>query len=349
MKRLTIISKFAWRDNHSALDDERYFDFFIKMGINFRLYTSQYSIDQIRSKHPENQSNLYSIKNTPIEIEAGGRVIFLGYSELDVITFLGRNLPSRPRLILVATNNFSSKRVKRRYWALKLFFQFVKPFLDRLVLHTEYERALVARLDHEVAQKSYVKKHHLMTPINIESDGSGGKLIISYFGPMKHDKPISPFLNLIRADIERRFHYRIYNVNPTILAKYFPDLKCRINVEVIDVWQSYASYLRSIKESTLIFLAHNRAFEGKLSGNLCDCFALQVPYIAQVMEPMTSYESMYGPLGYLFDLEDSNWVSCFLDNFSTEFCAEMSLNLKSVANFYSKEKIDADLAACFLK
>ena len=350
MKRITLISKFSTSElsGHALLDDERYFDFLIGARANFRLYTSGYSVDRILSKRPENHRYLSAIEDSSIDVESGSRVIFIGFSEPDVIAFLARNLMRRPRLILVATNNFSSERVKRRRLILKLFLRLVRPFLDRLVLHTAYERQLVEGLDPYVADKSFVKKHHLMTPYALTNEAPGEAPIVSYFGPEKRDKPIEPFLELIKADTERRFIYRIYNVTPAALKKRLPDLIDRTNVEVVEEWQSHASYLKSVKGSNLLFLTHNRAFEGKLSGNLCDCFALRIPYIARVMEPMTTYEAKYGPLGYLVDLEDASWAGRFLERYNDEAYVTMRRNLERLGEEHSTDAINSDLTACLI-
>jgi hypothetical protein len=350
MKRITLISRFSTSElsGHALLDDERYFDFLSGAGANFRLYTSRYSFDRILGKHPENQRYLSAIEDTPINLESNSKVIFIGYSELDVVIFLARNMIHRPRLILVATNNFSTERVKRRRLILKLFLRIVRPYLSRLVLHTAYEQQLVAGLDPEIAKKSFVKKHHLMTPYELSTEAAGEATIVSYYGPEKRDKPIEPFLELIEADIERRFKYRIHNVNLAALTNRFPDLIERSNVEVFEEWQSHSSYLKSVKGSMLLFLTHTRSFEGKLSGNLCDCIALRVPYIAREMEPMTSYEAQYGPLGYLVDLEDKSWATRFLETYSDETYATMCRNLKRLGDDHSKEAINSDLIACLL-
>ena len=63
MKRIILISKFSTSElsGHSLLDDERYFDFFIRTGANFHLYTSRYSIDRILRKRPEDHRYLSAI------------------------------------------------------------------------------------------------------------------------------------------------------------------------------------------------------------------------------------------------------------------------------------------------
>lgn len=345
-----LISRFATSElsGHALLDDERYFEFFMGSGIKFRLCTSRYSFDRILSKHPEGYSYLRVINNALIQVEPNSRVIFIGYTELDVFSFLLRNTFRRPRLILVATNNFSKHRVRRLRLFLKIFLRLVRPFLYRLVLHTTFEQNLVRSLDRKVADKSFVKKHHLMTPREIRSQASDSASIVSYFGPEKHDKPIKPLLELIQADIEQRFCYRIYNVNLSTLTSRLPDLINRTNVEVNEDWQSHENYLKSVKESALLFLTHNHAFEGKLSGNLCDCLALQVPYIAQSMEPMISLEAQYGSLGYLVDLEDESWARRFIERYNDKAYANMHLNLVRLGERYSTEAINLDLTNCFL-
>jgi len=347
MKRIYLISKFSTSElsGHALVDDERYFDFLVSCGANFRLYASRYSVDRILSKRPDQQRYLRAIQESSIDIESGSRVVFIGFSELDVVAFLAINILRRPRLVLIATNNFSNGRVKRLRWILKLFLRLVRPFLNRLVLHTVYEQRLVAELDRQVAVKSVVKKHHLMTPHHLKSEVAENPPVVSFYGPEKHDKPIAPFIDLLRADTERRFIYRMYNVDFTALVDSLPDLPQRTNVEVFEGWQSHDNYLKSVKDSTLVFLTHSQAFEGKLSGNLCDCFALRVPYIARSMEPMISYQAQYGPLGYLVDLEDSSWAYRFLESHNDEAYANMCRNLKRLGEEHSIEAINSDLKA----
>lgn len=347
MKSIILISKFSTSElsGHALVDDERYFDFLVSCGANFRLYTSRYSVDRILSKRTDQQRYLRAIQESSIDIESGSRVVFIGFSELDVVNFLAINILRRPRLVLIATNNFSSGRVKRLRWILKLFLRLVSPFLDRLVLHTLYEKRLVAELDRKVAVKSVVKKHHLMTPHHLASQILKTPKVVSFYGPEKHDKPIAPFIDLLRADTERRFVYRIYNVKFTELVDRLPDLPLRINVEVFEGWQSHESYVKSVKDSSLVFLTHSQAFEGKLSGNLCDCIALRVPYIARSMEPMISYQAQYGPLGHLVDFDDQSWTRRLLDSHNCETYANMCRNLERVGEEHSIEAINSDLKA----
>lgn len=350
MKRINLISKYSVSElsGHALLDDERYFDFLVSCGANFRLYTSRYSVDRILSKRPDQHRYLRAIHETPIDIEPGSRVVFIGFSELDVVAFLARNMLRRPRLVLIATNNFSNGRVKRLRWLLKLFMWVVRPFLDRLVLHTAYEQRLVSQMNRQVAVKSVVKRHHLMTPHDLTRKAPELTPVVSFYGPAKNDKPIAPFIELIQADKERRFIYRIYNVKFSALVDVLPDLAQRANVEVFEGWQSHESYLKSVKDSTLVFLTHSQAFEGKLSGNLCDCFALRVPYIARSMEPMTSYQAQYGPLGYLVDLEDASWARRFLATHNDEAYANMCRNLDYLGEEHSTDGINSDLKAYLL-
>ena len=348
MNQITVISKYATGDNHSALDDMRYFEFLIGSGCDFRLYTSIYSVNCILRIYPESQKYLSVIEYSEIDIKTNGKVIFTGYSELDIIFFLVKNIIRRPRLILVATNNFSNERVKRRNLSLRLFLSIVYPFLERLVLHTDHERKLISGLNQAVADKSYVKKHHLMTKSNNISEPKKGIPIISYFGPEKHDKPIIPLIELIKADVDKKFLYRIFNVKLSTLLNKYPDLIKHTNIEVVEEWQSHASYHSSVKDSTFLLLSHSRAFEGKLSGNLCDCFALQTPFIARPMEPMLSYNAMFGPLGFLIDFDEYDWASRFLDRYDNKIYSAMCQNLAQIGEIHSMEAINADLTRCFL-
>ncbi|WP_374597276.1 hypothetical protein [Sphingosinicella sp.] len=351
MSKLVLISRFAVNalSGHFLLDDEYYFHFLNRKGVDFRLYTSRYSAERILNSFPADCDRIHALEDGQPRLDRGDRVIFLGFSEVDVIVFLLKNLLRLPRLVLIATNNFSSGRIARYRTFLKIFLLLINGSLERLVLHTAHERRLVTDLDKRAGAKAVIKKHHMMMPQYTPSmDFGTDQPIIAYFGPEKREKPIDPLLCLIRADRGRRFLYRLYNVDRALLRAQLPDIAERSNVQVVDGWQSHESYLRAARSSTLLFLSHTRDFEGKLSGNLCDSFALGIPYIARAMEPMTSYHVHYGPLGYLVDFDDPDWPEYFRRAYSPANIARMRGNLHRLGIDHSADAIDTNLAACLL-
>ena len=351
MPKLVLISRFAVNalSGHFLLDDEYYFHFLNRKGVDFRLYTSRYSAERILSVFPAGRGRVHALENGEPHLDRGDRVIFLGFSEVDVIMFLARNLLRAPRLVLIATNNFSSGRIARHRTFLKFFLRLIDSSLERLVLHTAFERRLVADLDKRAGAKAVIKKHHMMMPQYPSSmDVGTDQPIIAYFGPEKREKPIDPLLRLIRADRERQFLYRLYNVDRALLIAQLPDIAELSNVQAVDGWQSHESYLQSARDSTLLFLSHTRDFEGKLSGNLCDSFALGIPYIARAMEPMTSYNVYYGPLGYLVDFDDPDWPEHFARAYCAADVARMRGNLHRLGIDHSADAIDTNLAACLI-
>lgn len=344
-----MVSAYATHDNHGAIDDERYIAFFIASGFPFLLYTSDYSAARIRQKCPISAEYLKVLGRDKFSVSFNERVIFTGYSEAALILFLVKNIFYRPRLILVATNNFSRQRIRKFRFLLRVFLGVINPFLDRIVLHTGFEKGLVTSLYPKITEKLYVKRHHLMTPRDHVCSSPGTAKIISYFGPDKRDKPLLPFLTLIQADTAREFTYRLYNIQRDTLRRFLPDLDDRDNVEVFEGWQDHDSYLKAVKSSTFIFLSHNKSFEGKLSGNLCDCIALRVPYIARSMEPMVAYADSFGELGFLYEFDEPNWAYRFLQEHDDLKRSKMLDNLERVGAAHSRDAIDRDLANCFLK
>jgi hypothetical protein len=93
----------------------------------------------------------------------------------------------------------------------------------------------------------------------------------------------------------------------------------------------------------LVVMTHNRDFEGKLSGNLCDCVAYGVPYIAAAIEPLISIEARYGNVGILCEFTDANWEKLCLTQINQQNLAKMSNNIKIMAAHHTLDAIVNDL------
>lgn len=343
---------------HSLQDDLFYFEHLLNLKEPFRFYVPPLSAKRLEARFPNTSDHIVVVEPyqpsgwghlrfaRQLKIEAGAKVIFFGYLERLVLVWYLMNL-SRPfSLRLVATNNISAGRVDAYRAQLKFFFHVIRGKLKRLVLHTEHEVRLLARLNKDLREFAYVKKHHLMIPIPwMRTEPVGEKITISFFGPPKHDKPVEPFLHLIASDNTGRFHYNIYNQSEAdILAKMclagLPD-----HVSVIEGWHSYEAHLQNCAASDIIFMSHTRSFEGKLSGNLCDCMALGVPYICTNMEPMLSLHKKYGELGYLSEFDQPRWAERLLGFISWEDLLVKRRVLQDIAGDYSLNRVQADLDA----
>jgi hypothetical protein len=342
-----FISSFALHDGHSVIDDDRYFSFMFAAKQDFVYYTSNYSYTRIIGKYPNAYQRIRSYELSKIGVNYADRVVFVGFTEKGVVRFLLTNILRNPRIILIATNNFSAARIRKYSWQLRFFLWLVNPFLIRIVLHTDYEKQLLSAIAPLLTKKLLLKKHHLMTPRFDFVESSKKDLIVSYFGPIKFDKPIEPVIDLIRADTGKKFLYRLYSVSIGEIEKVLPDLSNFLNVEVIEKRKDERDYIQKFSESSLVFLTHSHEFEGKLSGNLCDCFSMRIPFISSAIEPVVFYQALYGDLGFIVDYRDTSWAFKFLNDFDCSKYSLMIRNLDSLGLEHSAKAIDADLSVCF--
>lgn len=347
---------------HSLLDDLFYFDYLLNRNEPFRFLVPPLSAKRIEARFPAAKEHLQVVERyepkgwghlkfaSQLKVEAGDKVVFFGYLERLVLVWYLMNLWRPFSLRLVATNNIAAGRLDTYRSQMKFFFRAIRGKLQRIVLHTDHEVRLLDRLIEGLGRIAYVKKHHLMIPIRRPSvRPRGEKIAISFFGPPKPDKPIEPFLQLISSDTSGRFHYTIHNQSELDVLASMRLAHLPAHVSVVEGWRGYEAHLDSCAASDIIFMAHNRAFEGKLSGNLCDCVALGVPYICAPMEPMLTLHKKYGALGYVCDFEQPGWAEKLPGLIDTEDLRKKRSALQAMVNDYSLEGIRAELdAALFL-
>ena len=339
---------------HSVYDDQFYFDLLQNSGVRFTFYAPPYSIGRLRSHKHSADAGLQAIHvDRPgwtaalraarsIPVAAGDKVVFLGYSERFVVLFTLLNLLRRFDLVLVATNNISHRRVRIYNRRMRLFFRFLGSRLTRLVVHTDEEKRLCGLVNRKLPDKTVVKKHYLMIPHRSPGPKDGNSTpVISYFGPEKYYKPIQPVVDLIRADTSGRFTFRLFRVNKDQFnATYaLPD---DARVEFIDRRLSKDEYFNEYSESSFIIMTHDKGFEGKLSGNLCDCISTGVPFIGANIEPIPSFFARYGAIGCVYDFGDPDWPTRFLDDYSPELHTGLLQNLRAAQADYRRPVVEQD-------
>lgn len=166
---------------------------------------------------------------------------------------------------------------------------------------------------------------------------------ISFFGPPKSDKPIKPILDLISEDKFGKFSYDLYSINlQEVLSSGGWDVVPPW-VRVHEEWLEYKDYLIKFANSDIVLLSHNRAFESKLSGNLCDCFSLGIPYISSKIEPVVSFQRKYGEIGFLYDYDEENWAKNFIHSITHQEISKRKNRLRNVGLHYSTENVRNDL------
>ena len=362
-KTIRLISIFSVNKSsgHSIYDDTFYFDLSKKSNLPFTFYASPYSISQLTKKcaadnedvspiFVENKGLITTLRAImSIPVLRNDRVVFLGYSEKFVSLFLLFNLFRKYELVIVATNNICAWRISKYKNRLKVFFLLINRRLKRFVVHTEEERRLCQTLSDQLFDKVVLKKHHLMIPREEKYGGSrvDGK-IVAFFGPEKPGKPVQPMIDLVKNDTELSFDYRFFNVDQeSVVCKY--GLSTFNNVEILNKWLSKEEYFGEFSNSSLIMMTHDKSFEGKLSGNLCDCISLGVPFISSDIEPVRSLARRYGPIGYVYDMDKETWVHSFLEDFSPESYRLCKDNLRKLGEDYERSVVEEDNAKVLLQ
>lgn len=359
MKRLTVaISPFANSINsgHSLIDDEFYFEYLVKKNADFIFYTSKISADRILLKFKCKDSHLRVIDDYnqngighfkyaySLKIPKNSKVIFFGYSEKLVSIWYTINAAKPFDLILVATNNISARRVSLYRRSLQSFFRLINSKLRRLVLHTNHEVHLVGILAHYVLARCFVKKHHLMIPkAKSEFRSSPGMATIAYFGPPKPEKPLRPLIDLVQADQNLRISFKLFNVEKSYFLEQSGLSDIPANVLLHNDWMTDDEYRAAFMSCDLVLMTHTNEFEGKLSGNLCDCIAYGIPYIAQPIEPLIDMQSHYGSIGFLCDLTKQGWASDLIDEIDSTAIEVMAKNMRAAGAQHSLTAIIQDL------
>ena len=362
MPKLVAISPFSTSENsgHPIVDDQFYFAYLINRGVDFLYYTSRYSANLILKQYPEAHRFLAIVEPyranglghlrfaSKLVIHRDTRVIFFLYTERLVLTWYLLNIFTPFRLFLVASNNISALRVRLYPFYLKFFFSAIRPKLEKLILDSTFQVELVRAVSEKVAKLCFVRKNHLMCPkyISIENRDTN-RISIAYFGPSKSEKPLSIFIDLIRADEHQQFFYSIYNVSKDLVMHHLNMEQLPLNVKVVSFLGPYEIYLKNYMASDLVMLTHTKDFEGKLSGNLCDSIALGVPFISLPIEPIISIHDTYGTLGYLCRFDEPGWEIELLKSIDRKTLKQMKKNITLMQDKYSIKNVWQTLDKAF--
>lgn len=361
-QKIVAISPFASSESagHPIVDDQFYFSYLIDRKWDFIYYTSEASARNIRKNHSRADQYLRIVEPyqpsgfghfnfaRQLKVPSGSKVIFFLYTESLVLTWLILNIFKPFSLFLVSSNNFSARRVRLYPLRFRIFFWAVGARLQGIVLDASYQVQLIRGLSERIAKRCILRKNHLMCPQRfVKKSKSGTRISIAYFGPDKPEKPLSTFIELINCDYNNHFDFYIYNVRKDLVLNYLKLNRLPRNVFVYSNWQNHSEYLENYAKADLVMLTHTRDFEGKLSGNLCDCVALSVPYIALSMEPVKSLHDQYGGLGYLCDFDSPSWAAELLakiDHFSLSIMRE---NIEKMGEDYSVDMVRNSLDPIF--
>lgn len=351
---------------HLILDDTYWVGYF-KNKLK-GLYSSEYSISIQRQKFSayENKFHIiYRSKKRAYHLDSILRcfgvalphntdILIQGFEEFSILFFLLRAKFLGNKIYLILTNNICTQRINSNRFILKLLLKIIFKLSNKVIYHTDFELMLINKyLKPGKATKFEFVKYQLLTKDlqceNFKIPFAGNKCI-TFFGPIKSDKPIEPFLDLIKADKEKKFSYKIYNPGVKHVNDLIKKIKDSQNVEVVNKFLSFEEYEKAVNESAIIFLSHDSAYEGKLSGNICDCISKRKPFISNNISPVKDFVIEYGQIGFVYDLQnDSTWTTAFLNTIDEEKYNSVLKNLERLQLDFTDEKIKQDLDLVFSK
>ena len=347
---LKIVSPFGTskRSGHTLIDDEFYLKYLLESVSEFIFYVPNYSKEILEIKF--NLGNKNNLKNiSEFSVARGDKFVFLGYTELQLVRYFLFFLFCRCRITLIATNNFSHGRFERKKIYLKIIYYILNFFLDRLVVHTDFERQLIDRYLPFLSDKIFIKRHHMMMSRRYHKSKNNEVLKISFFGPVKKEKPLEPFCDFINADVNRKFKYSFFNITCDDIAKIKKLILSLENVSYTTGWLDNESYELAITESDLLFLTHQSSFQGKLSGNLCEAIAYKKPYISAKMDPMKNLNEIYGKVGFLVDFGRKDWAVSLLNSITRQDLAKCDVAFEPYQREFTLVNILRDLEIVFGK
>lgn len=79
-----------------------------------------------------------------------------------------------------------------------------------------------------------------------------------------------------------------------------------------------------------------------------DCMANTVPALSGKSDEWSSFEKLYGELGFTSDLQNANWVQHFLGGFEPESSLIFKANIAKMNDYNSQELLFESLNKSFL-
>lgn len=357
-QKTIAISPFSGDKNagHPLVDDQFYFSYLLSRGVDFVYYAAEQSAVLLRKKFPEESHRIRVVSSydqqgaghyrfgRQIKVPSGSRVIFFGYLEHLVFVWYILNLLRPFSLYLVSSNNISARRVRLYPWRFRLFFALIWPRFKKLVLDTNTQIDLVRKVFPGLDRRCFVRKHHLMSPVHeLPAPAVRERIIISYFGPEKPEKPLAPIVDLIQSAATEKCILRIYNVGKDRVRQILGGADLPEHVEVREDWLSRQEYIDAYIASDLVLLTHTKEFEGKLSGNLCDCVSFGTPFISRPMSPVPDLLSQYGVIGYVCDYETLGWSELFACQLDRQAVLAMKVKMRQMAQSFSEQAVRSSL------
>ena len=324
MDDMLVISPFGTEEQagHIISDDLFYYETLYRSGREFTFIAGSHSFRRLREQF-NNNKNIKEYDTPAIDAKNGVKVIFTAYHETLLFVFICFNLARLrvPRLVLFTTNNFGLGRLERYKIPMWCFYYVFRLFIAKIVVHSVAEKMRLGSLMPFLKAKIVIKKHHLLInrqTLSAESQTRTPRARITFFGPIKREKPVEPFFELINADVDQIFEYALYNVRLDDLSDQQIEDVRSFTVSVTEHWLSPREYTNAVESSDFLFLSHTTGFDGKLSGGLCDALTSRRPYISGDLRPARDYVEAYGGLGLICDFNNPEWPQYVLHNIAQQ-------------------------------
>lgn len=343
---------------HLIVDEEFYYEFVKEFANSYDFHVCKTSKDYLEQKfgadssvvghEPYRRGITAGLKYlSKLKFVDGQHIIFFGYCELLVallLTFLYSRRTTQ--VTLVATNNIGPGRLRRAPILFRTFYFLCSWRRVNIVLHTEAEKSLLAKVHPNYRGRVAVKKHHLMTPRYsvISHDILRRKYLrIGFVGPSKPEKPLESVIEFLARLKSAGHEIRFSGLSATDhQALMMSDLNLQLEAWD-DNYLTELQYRQFIAGLDAIALTHTEDFSGKLSGNLCDAISHGKIVISRGLEPIKTIEKTYGSIGpnTTFECSDAVRVLADLDHQRKTYLT----GLARVGQAHSKDNIDRDLGA----
>ncbi|MDT0582691.1 hypothetical protein [Brumicola blandensis] len=357
-KRILLISPFSGDEKagHPNIDDQFFIQFLEKNRIKSRYITSKH----VRDCFAKNQTTQIKFEDNAelnpnsflsclkyllsLNKKIENDIYFCGFSEKLLLAAYLVYFFKESTFTLIATNNFGKRRVKKYGTLLSLFYKICRRKVKLIVTHSTFEKSLVEK---KFKLPAIIKRHHLCIPRSSLSPNRNDSVITSlnvgFMGPDKLEKPVGDFLGLILADKKMTHNYFIVNCKTSDIPN---EILSRKNVVVINKWLTPKEYDELYSSFSFAFMGHDENFEGKLSGNLCDSFALAVPWISKKIEPYIELSELFEQPICLF-YESGNMLS-LLDALEENKVVEMKGYLaKKSSEYFNVDAVESSLSLVF--
>jgi len=253
----------------------------------------------------------YIAKLAGLHADGYNVVVFQSFEELSTLLFMVRY--PRAKVVLIVTNNLSPDRFQRRPLAARALLGTVLSRASAVVVHCQFEVDFIARVFPTVGRrKVWVVPFHKIGIPRPRLGLSSRRRALLFIGPEQPHKTLHPLLELIDADTSRRYEYIVTGADPSTCSDRFRQLCRSSNVRMLRGYLDDAEYYSLISSVLLVILTHDRSYEGRLSGALCDAFSCYTPVLSMEMEPVREFFAKYGPMGYMVNFGDPGWSNDLL-------------------------------------